>query len=270
MTTGRTLNKYARVYISGYDLSGHARSIGDLAWEFETGVDDPMNASIKGAWMGQANISPGTLNGIFDTTALTGIHALLSPVPSKRTVLIAQGIRAAPADYDPCFGGQFMTTGYSAKPDATPVTASFKFGATHGASSNPLYASPWGVLLHALLAATGSNTAIGLDQGLTSTNRGGFMVYQVTTAAGAGDITATLKAQDSDTNVNEDFDTLISTGVINCGAAGVAVPTSGIVALSATATVRRYVRWQILLGTATSVTFALGFFRNYIGATIVP
>ena len=28
-----------------------------------------------------------------------------------------------------------------------------------------------------------------------------------------------------------------------------------------TTTVRQYLRWQIVLGTATSVTFALGFFR---------
>ncbi len=270
MTTGRTLNKFSRVYVNGYDVSGHARSIGELAWSFAEGVDDPLTASIKGTWLGQATIAPGTINAIFDNTAITGIHALLGSPPAKRTLLVAQGIQAAPANNDPCFGGQFLQTDYKTGPGADPVIATIGFGQTHAACSNPLYASPWGALIHALLAATAVNTATGLDQGLTSTNRGGFMVYQVTTAAGAGDITATLKVQDSDTNVDADFDDLLSTGVINCGAAGVAVPTSEIVALGATATVRKFIRWQIVLGTATSVTFALGFMRNYIGATIVP
>ena len=41
-------------------------------------------------------------------------------------------------------------------------------------------------------------------------------------------------------------------------------PASGMVAISTTATVRRYLRWQISLGTATTATFALAFIRNAI------
>lgn len=254
MTLGRSLNKDCRVYVDGYDVSGHARSIGELAWSFIEAVDDPMNVSIKGTWLGHANITPGTINAIFDNTATTGIHALLGSAAVKRTLLIAQGIRAAPADNDPCFGGQFLQNDYKVGPSADLVAATIAFGQTHATCSNPLYAQPWGVLLHALAARTAANTAVGFDQS-AATAKGGFMIYQVT----AGNGTATIKVQDAATNADASFADLISSGVITC-AAGV----SGVVALSPTATVRQYVRWQLALGTATSVTFALAFMRNYI------
>jgi hypothetical protein len=46
--------------------------------------------------------------------------------------------------------------------------------------------------------------------------------------------------------------------VIDC-----ATPKFGIIELAKTATVGRYLRWQIALGTASSVTFALAFMRAY-------
>jgi hypothetical protein len=92
------------------------------------------------------------------------------------------------------------------------------------------------------------------------------MMYHVTTSAGSGGIHVTLKVQDSDTNVDGDFDDLLSTGVIDTGAVGASVPCSGVVALAPTATVRQFVRWQIVMGTGgdecTSATFVLGFARN--------
>ena len=254
MATGRSLNKDARVYINGFDLSGHARSIGELAWSFAEGVDDPLNVTIKGTWLGHATITPGIINAIFDNTAVTGIHAVLSGAPAKRTVLVAQGIRAAPVDNDPCFGGQFLQIDYKVGPSADPVTVTVTFGQAHAAMSNPLYAEPWGVLLHALRAETAVNAAIGLDQG-AATSKGGFMVYQVT----AGNGTAAIKVQDAAINADLSFADLLSTGLIDCS-----VRQHGIVALATTAPVRQFVRFQITLGTATSVTFALGFFRNYV------
>lgn len=254
MATGRSLNKDARVYINGFDLSGHARSIGELAWSFAEGIDDPLNVTIKGTWLGHANISPGVVNAIFDNTATTGIHAVLSGAPAKRTVLVAQGIQAAPIDNDPCFGGQFLQTDYKVGPSADPVTVTVTFGQAHGTMSNPLYAEPWGVLLHALATRTAVNAATGLDQ-TAATSKGGFMVYHVT----AGNGTAAIKVQDAATNTDLSFADLLSTGLIDCS-----VRQHGIVALATTATVRQYVRWQITLGTATSLTFTLGWFRNYI------
>ncbi len=81
------------------------------------------------------------------------------------------------------------------------------------------------------------------------------MMYQVL----AGNGTATLKVQDAATNTNPSFADLTgaTTGVITC-AAGV----HGFVQLGVTATVRQFLRWQIVWGGATSVSFALGFMRG--------
>lgn len=259
----RSLLKNSRVYIGGYDLSGHSRSFGPLKWAYDEAVDDPINASLKGVWNGTANVGMGALNGIFDNTATTGLHALLGSAGVKRTVLIAMGMEAAPVAYVPAFCGQFVQADYPVMAGESPVTATIGFDNFAGNATSLLYAIPWGLLMHPLGAETAVNSSTGHDYGAASTAFGGYMCYQVTTSAGAGDITATLKIQDSDTNVNGDFDDLLSTGVINTGSGGAAVPTSGIVALAPTATVRQYTRWQIVLGTATSVTFALAFVRNY-------
>lgn len=258
----RSLLKNTRVYVDGYDMSGYFRSFGPLKWTFEEGVDDPLNAAVKGVWAGQANIGLGTINAMFDNTATIGTHARLATAGTKRTVMAVMGMEAAPVAYVPAFCGQFEQKEYITAPDQNPVAVTMGFDESSGASTTLLYANPWGLLYHPLGAETAANTATGQDYGATSTAFGGYMCYQITTSAGTGDITATLKIQDSDTNVDADFDDLITTGVINTGSGGVAVPTSGIVALSPTATVRQYTRWQLVLGTATSVTFALAFVRN--------
>lgn len=88
------------------------------------------------------------------------------------------------------------------------------------------------------------------------------MMYHITASAGSGGKHATIKVQDSDVNTSGDFDDLLTSGVIDTAAG-----TSGVVALSPTATVRQYVRWQVVFGTGgdelTSITFVLGFARNF-------
>jgi hypothetical protein len=265
MTTGRTVNKYSRVYVDGYDMSCYSRSIGPLAWTFAEGVDDPLCQSITGVWPGQATISPGTLNGIFDNTSDTGGHAILKTTGTDRDVMVAQGIQAVPAIGDPVFAGQFRQNDYIAVPSETPSVMTVQFGPTTAGASNLNYAIPWGVLLHDNSNSTAAYAGLGVDNPTGgATAKGGWMMYQVLNAAGAGDCTATLKVQDASTNEDGDFADLLSTGVINLGSGGAYVATSGVVALAATATVRRFVRWQLVLGTATEVTFVLSFHRNYI------
>ena len=260
MATGRTTLNNWRVYVDGYDMSGMSRSFGPLDCIFDEGVDDALTHTVKGIYPGQATVKMGTLNGIFNNTATTGLHAVMEGGNGTvRDVMLACGIQGAPANNNPCFSGQFEQIGYNSNDSEPIMTASIPFGNTSAAAGYLNYAKPWGALLHALLAATAANTATGLDQAAQST-KGGWMMYQVTAAAGAGDMTATLKVQDADTNENGSFGDLLSSGVINCSGGGV----SGVVALAPTATVERYVRWQIALGTATSVTFALAFMRGTI------
>ena len=262
MTTGRPSIDKARIYIDGRDMSGYSRSFGPLACLFEEGVDDAVSKTVKATMLGNANISMGTLNGLFDNTATSGIHALMEGAGVTRTVMIAQGIQAAPAAGDPVFAGQFGQLGYYSGPSENPVTATIPFGGTSSAAGNMLYARPWGTFLHANSAETAVNTANGYG-GLGQTTKGGFMVYQVLAAAGTGNITAAIKVQHSATAAGVYTD-LISTGTINLGSGGVYVPAFGIVAIAPTTTVESFTRWQLVFTLATSVTFLLSFHRNTI------
>ena len=260
MTQGRTTLNWWRAYIDGYDMSGYTRSFSDLACTFDEGIDDAVTLAVKSALTGSAVITMGTLNGLFDNTATSGLHVIMKGAGVKRNVMIAAGIQAEPAMGDPVFCGQFTQLGYYAAPDQNPVYASIPFGGMNNglAVGMTSYAEPWGRILHAKSAVTGANSSAGLD-GLAATAFGGYMMYHVFAAAGTGNMTATIKVQDSVDQTDGNFGDLLSSGVINCINGGM----SGVVALAKTAAVKRYTRFQIALGTATSVTFALGFFRNW-------
>ena len=94
--------------------------------------------------------------------------------------------------------------------------------------------------------------------GGAATTKGGYFMYQVLASNAAG-VTATLSVDDGTSAVDADMDPLAgaTTGSIVCvpGVSGVVVPT--------TLTIRRFLRWQIAFGTATSVTFVSAFFRQY-------
>lgn len=253
MTTGRTTLNNWRVYMDGYDMSGYSRSFGPLACTFDEGIDDAVTLTVKAGLVGNANISFGTLNGLFDNTATSGLHVIANTPGVNRNVMLAAGIQAAPANNDPVFCGQFNQLGYYAEPDNNPVYASLPFGGARSGAACLGY-KPWGSLLLAPATKTAANTATGLDQ-LASSAKGGWMMYQVF----AGNGTAALKIQHASTNSDGSFADLLSSGTIDCSN-----PTSGAVALASGTTVNRYVRWQIALGTATTVTFAIAFIRGTI------
>lgn len=252
MATGRITIFNSRVYIDGYDMSGYSRTYGPIACTFDEGVDDAITLPVKQTIPGNAVVSIGTLNGLFDNTATSGLHVIMEGAGVNRNVMIPFGIQAAPANNDPVFCGKFHQLGYAGEPDNNPVYASIPFGGTANNAENAAYARPWGVLLHAKTARTAANTATGLDQ-TAQTTKGGFMMYQIFSRDG----TVAIKVQDASTNSDGSFTDLLTSGTIS--GSGV---TSGIVALAKTATVKRYVRWQIALGTATTVTFALAFIRG--------
>lgn len=259
MATGRTLEKYTRVYVDGYDLSGFGRSIGPLELTHdEVDLTAHMSDTVKGYQRGHSHANVGTLNAVFDNTATTGIHAIMGTAGAARNVLVAKGILAAPADGDPCFGGSFIQKGYPVTNESGAVTLSIPFSGWAANAASLLYASPWGVLLHANAArtsASGANTGTGFDNPTAgATAKGGYFLYQVT----AGNGTATLSVDDSADNSAWIALSGATSGSITC-AAGV----SGIVALATSATVRRYLRWQVAFGTATSISFACALMRAY-------
>jgi hypothetical protein len=257
----RSVLKNSRIFVDGYDMSGYSRSFGPLTWSFEqTDLSCLQDTLRDSSWMGQATISPGTLNALFDNTALAGTLARLSAPAASRTVLIAMGMEAAPADNGLAWGGQFQQTSFQSADD---MTVSIGLGQAVDAD-NLLYSSPWGVLLHANAIASAVNASdTGHDHG-AETTKGGFMVWQATTAVGTGNIEGAIKIQDSTSESSAAYADLLSTGTLNFGSSGVAVPQAGIVALGTGAHAQRYTRWQIVKGTGmTSLTFAAAFFRNF-------
>lgn len=251
---GRTNSKWLRVYVDGYDLSGDARAIGPLALTYDEADLTGLSNAIKGYLPGHAQVSAGTLNAVLDNTATTGIHEVLSTAGGARTIMVAIGMRAEPAQGDPVFMGEFEQSGYG-KETSGGVYVNIPFESSSSRASVIAYDNPFGVLLKAKAAVTAVNSSTGVDDYGASTAFGGYMTYHVF----AGNGTATIKVQHASTNSDGSFADLggCTTGSIDCSS----VKYGRVATTAKTTTVNRYIRWQIALGTATSVTFALGFHR---------
>jgi hypothetical protein len=261
---GRTKIKYWRVYVDGYDLSGFGRSIGPLAVEFdEADLTAYMGDLVKGYLRNTAMINVGTLNAVFDNTALTGLTVLAGSSGVPRNVLVAIGDRAAPADGDPCYGGTFNQSGFNTVDDGGGVTATIPYSGWAGTASSAQYNIPWGTLLHAnaqRVAADPVNDQPGFDNplGVVSTTKGGYFMYEVLDGDGGN---LTLFVEDAAApNIDGSFAPLaLATSGLILADPGV----SGIVAIPTNATVRQFLRWQILFGTSVDVTFVCAFMRAY-------
>jgi hypothetical protein len=256
---GRVLNKGIRVYLDGYRMSGYTVNIGPLSTAFAENGLFAVTDAVKGYLPGNVDINPGTLNGIFDNTATSGLHAIASAAAqggAARNLMVAIGtLGAAPAVGDPTFAGVWNQQAYVATPSIDSlVAASIKFSG-YNEYSNPLtYISPaWGLLLHvdgAETAVNSSNTP-NVDNAAASAN-GGVFYYQVF----AGNGTATLSVDDSANATAWAGLSGATSGSIDCSSV-----KSGQVAIPLGSTVRRYIRWQLALGSATTVTFACAFAR---------
>lgn len=260
MATGRTLEMHTRVYMDGYDLSGYARKLGDLKWEYDAPTDAAWTDGVKNVIaLGQASLGIGALNAFLDNTATSGLHIVAKGAGVKRTVMVARGIRAAPAQGDPVYCGEFEQGKYTGAVDGTSVVANVPFENASNVAANIAYSKPWGVLLAPLAARIAVNNTAGVDCGVVSTTAGGFLCYQITAWNGTGNIT--IKVQDADTNSDGSFGDV--TGLTSGALAHTLGPTAGIIAIANTATIKQYTRWQIVLGGGlTGATFALALVRG--------
>lgn len=250
--SGRTNSKWTRVYIDGYDLSGDSRAIGPLGWTFDESDMTCFSHAVKGVLPGHGTLGLGTYNGVFNSTETTGIHAVMGTAGVMRTIMVAQGMRAEPAIGDPVYMGEFEQVDYQVDPAG--VYVSMGFNNSSARASSFAYDNPWGVLLHAKAAATAANstTGEGIDTAGGATAFGGYLTYMVF----AGDGTATISVDDSADDSSYSALSGATSGEIDCSSV-----QFGRIALGRTATVRQYLRWQISLNSATTVTFALGFSR---------
>lgn len=249
----RTVTKNTRVYVGGYDLSGFGRSIGPLELTHDEADETVWTDAVKGYLRNHAHANVGTLNAVLEDTATTGSAAVLNAPGGKRVVTAVIGFNAAPAAGDMAFAGEFLQKAYQVTEDGGAVTISAEFAGWASDAVSLAHGAPFGALLHANAAATGANSSAGLDFG-AATAKGGFLVYHVL----AGDGLAEISIDDSADNSNWTALSGATTGALDCSARA-----GGLVALATTATVRRYLRWQIALDTATTVTFVLSFHRNY-------
>ena len=256
---GRTLPRWTRVYVGGYDLSGYSREIGPLITQFDTTDEAAMDDAVKGGLPAHVKLGIGTLNGFFDNTATSGLHDLHNSPGSSYVVQVAIGDRAAPAIGVPVYAGQFYTDAYTFDADSDSVAhVSIPFG-DYDVDSLIDYQNPWGELLHANSAETGANSSGTGVESLTeaATAFGGYMVYQGL----AGDGTATITVEHSVDEVDGNYAAL---GGCTSGELDFTTVKSGIVVTTAkTTTVNQYTRWQISLNGASTVTFVLSFHRNY-------
>jgi hypothetical protein len=257
MATGRTVgSKYTRVYIDGYDVSGFTRSVGALNWGFNENTTVVLDDAVTGALPGRGNIEVGDVNSVLDNTSDSLHDALAGNSDNARDVMIPLGIRAAPTEGDPTFVAQVTQNAYQAEASDGIVTATLDLGSWDRRADSFDYAVPWGNLLHAKGAETGANSADASDYDHGSqTTSGGYMMYQVFSSDG----TVAIKVEDADTESDASYSELLTSGDVDASSS----PKSGIVVLGTGATVERYLRWQIALNTATTVTFALSFHRGY-------
>lgn len=257
MSTGRTVARWARIFADGFDLSGHVRTIGPLNWEFEAPVAAALSDECQSVLIGQSMLSIDSLNAFMDNTATTGLHVIASGAGVKRNVLIALGIRAAPAQGDPAFMGEFEQVGYAAVAEMGEYTVvDIPFGAADVTAGHLAYKKPYGVLLAPKATYTGANSSAGVDDFGAATTAGGYFSYHVLSADG----TLTVKVQDAATNADGSFADL--SGATSGSVDASVTPKHGIVALATTSTVRRYLRYQLALGTATTCVLVAAFCRG--------
>ena len=250
MATGRTVKKFARAYVDGYDLSGYMVDPGNLSSSYTQVGGAHLSDAVKGYFPGQATNSVGAINAMFDNTA-AGLHVLVA-ADTVRSVMIPIGIQAAPAVNDPVFAGDFLHVDHIVESGGEEVAVTAMF-APATLATTLLYENPWGLLAHAKGAETAANSAVGtIDYG-ASTALGGYACFQLFTSDGA----VTLKIQDASTNLDGSFSDLLSSGSIDASV----TPVGSIVALARTATVERYIRWQLDLGASSTATFAISFHR---------
>jgi len=253
----RTNPIWTRFYVDGLDISGVARDAGMFGVEIDAQQDRALSDAVFNVSLGRGVIKCGPVNAFLSPAAApTGFHELVSVGSGRRAVMRAQGVGAEPTVGDPCAAWIFEQGGYEVVP--APGFVGVNMPLLNSARTSPLnYLNPFGYLLHGKTAETAANTAVAtLDNGAESTY-GGFFAYQLISSNG----TVTLSVDDSATNANNAAFAALSgatSGIVDASS----TPVGGCVPLGVTATVRRYLRWQIALGTATTCTFLAAFMRG--------
>lgn len=240
--------------MNGVDVSGYTRAVGSLDWNFGAEPDAAVTDECKNILVGQGDIVAGGYSAFLDNDA-AGLFTLANAGTQTINYMVAIGANAAPVAGNPVFAWKFEQSSYATEQGAGFVAVTVPFGGASYASTLT-YKRPWGVLLHASAVETAVNAAAGIDDIGASSALGGIFVYHLLSSNG----TVTLTAQEASTNSDANFADI--TGATSGSIDASAAPKSGMIALGTTAAVKRYLRWQLAFGTASTATFVCAFIRN--------
>jgi len=221
---------------------------------FDSEPDAAITDAVKNMLVGKGDIQAGPINAFLDNDT-AGLFSG-GKTQGTRLVTCVMGANAAPVAGDAAFSWEFEDVGYMVEPGTGFVAANLPLGGA-SYSSTVTYCKPWGVLIHPSGAETGANTSTGVDDyGASPPSLGGIFWYHLFSSNG----TLTLSLDEADSNDNPSFGALsgATSGSIDASSS----PAYDMVALSTSAAVKRYLRWQLALDTATTCTFACGFIRN--------
>jgi hypothetical protein len=252
----RTHNKHIRVYANGVDISGYSKAVGALGWVFDAEPDAAITDEVKNVLIGKCDIQAGPISAFLDNDT-AGLFALAKAGTQTLNLMVAIGANAAPVQGDNVFAWKFEQTDYSVEQGGGFVAVTLPLGGASYASTLT-YKKPWGKLLHAKGTKTAVNSAVGIDDfGASPPSLGGIFVYHLHSSIGGN---VTLKAQEADTNSDGSFGDITgaTSGLIDASTS----PKSGMIAISTTYAVKRYLRWQVVFDVGTSATFTAAFIRN--------
>jgi len=258
MTTGRTLVKWLRMYVDGYDLSGYGRSVGPLSWSFDdVDMTAPMSDAAKGYLPSSIHISPGTYNGVLQSTTDSGVEiSRIQSTGTSRDIMIPVGIRAAPAAGDPVFCCKSTHNGFQVVEDGGAMTVNGIFG-EWDVSDLVTYPVPWGLLQEPYTTDTITTTGAALTYPGGIATAGGYMAYQIF-AGGTG--TWTIKITDCSSAGGSYADVEGLTVTVDAS-----VPAAGIVQTTATTTaIDVYTKSVATEDVAGTLIFALALVRGIV------
>lgn len=237
MATGKTNSRYMRMLLGAYDVSGDARALDGVGETFREDDATGWSDSVINYTLGPARVFIDGFQAVFNNTASTGSHTVLSPALESYGSLFI-GIRAAPAVGDPTFSMPLHKAAYTISGEGPVfVNINTDVGQTGSLSVGGLPMRPWGKAL-AIGASLSTNTnGTSVDNGASSAN--GALAYLHITASSGG--AWALTVQDStDNSTFADLITFSANGSTVTAEQG-----------SATGTVDRYVRFRAVRTSGT-------------------
>jgi hypothetical protein len=244
--------KWVRMYVDGVDISGYVNSFGSLGVVRETTDVSSIIAVIKNITLGRPAITAGPINSIIDASA--GSPQMQFSAVAERYIAILFGSNREPVADDLMFAwkmaqSSFVTAG------GNSLGVNFNFDGA--ASGMVAYGNPWGRIVlpkSTKTAANSSDTNIVSPTG-SATTHGGLFVYHLFSSDGA--VTLSLEGSTNGTGSWTAVEGATS-GSINASS----TPKFGIAEMATNYTVKKYIRWQLDLGSSSTATFMLGLIRG--------